>query len=229
MGVIRSPGISCSHPRWSPGEFSLFSRGVPAHISTELRIIELIEGVAETTASPLKIASGGILDRIGRRKWLTVGGDALSTVSKPLMRGRLVGLGRLVPLRRSDLQGAANGTPRRTGGRQHRRRAVQGLPADHGPLHARKLIRRPPGPPRAAGRAAGFEPPLRRTNHATSTSSSPSSGSGFFSKTGSGGNSLERRGRSTSRSNRLMARWVKRAAAARYARNPAKQVKAPSQ
>ena len=37
-------------------------------------VIGLIEGVAETTASLLKVASGRLSDRLGRRKWLAVAG-----------------------------------------------------------------------------------------------------------------------------------------------------------
>jgi MFS family permease len=47
--------------------------------------IGLIEGVAETTASLLKVASGWISDRLGQRKWLAVAGYALSTVAKPFL------------------------------------------------------------------------------------------------------------------------------------------------
>ena len=54
-------------------------------LGAQTGVIGLIERVAEPTASLLKIASGAILDRIGRRKWLSVGGDALSTASKPLL------------------------------------------------------------------------------------------------------------------------------------------------
>ena len=48
-------------------------------------VIGLIEGVAETTASLLKVVSGGISDRLGRRKPLVVLGYALSTVAKPFL------------------------------------------------------------------------------------------------------------------------------------------------
>ncbi len=44
-----------------------------------------IEGVAEGTASSLKIASGWLSDRVGRRKGLVVGGYALSTLGKALL------------------------------------------------------------------------------------------------------------------------------------------------
>jgi MFS family permease len=46
-------------------------------------VIGLIEGVAETTASLLKIASGWLSDRLGERKWLAVAGYGISTITKP--------------------------------------------------------------------------------------------------------------------------------------------------
>ncbi|GAB4504048.1 MAG: MFS transporter [Anaerolineales bacterium] len=48
-------------------------------------VIGLIDGVAETTASLLKIYSGALSDKLGRRKWLAVLGYALSTVAKPFL------------------------------------------------------------------------------------------------------------------------------------------------
>lgn len=48
-------------------------------------VIGLIDGVAETTASLLKIYSGALSDRLGNRKWLAVLGYGLSTVSKPFL------------------------------------------------------------------------------------------------------------------------------------------------
>src|ERR671912_220941 len=48
-------------------------------------VIGLIEGVAETTASLLKVASGGLADRFGRRKGLAVAGYAISTLAKTLL------------------------------------------------------------------------------------------------------------------------------------------------
>jgi MFS family permease len=47
--------------------------------------IGLIEGVAETTASVLKVFSGWLSDRLGRRKALAVAGYALSTIAKPFL------------------------------------------------------------------------------------------------------------------------------------------------
>ncbi len=46
-------------------------------------LIGLIEGVAEATASLLKVFSGWLSDRLRARKWLAVAGYALSAVSKP--------------------------------------------------------------------------------------------------------------------------------------------------
>jgi MFS family permease len=48
-------------------------------------VIGLIEGVAESAASLLKVVSGWLSDRIGQRKWLTVAGYSLSTTLKPIL------------------------------------------------------------------------------------------------------------------------------------------------
>ena len=48
-------------------------------------VVGLIEGLAETTASVFKIFSGGLSDRLGRRKLLTVLGYGLSTIAKPFL------------------------------------------------------------------------------------------------------------------------------------------------
>jgi len=47
-------------------------------------VIGLIEGVAESTASLLKVYFGGLSDRLGARKPLAVGGYLLSTVVRPV-------------------------------------------------------------------------------------------------------------------------------------------------
>ena len=47
-------------------------------------VIGLIEGVAESTASLLKVVSGGVSDRLGARKPLAAGGYALSALAKPI-------------------------------------------------------------------------------------------------------------------------------------------------
>jgi MFS family permease len=48
-------------------------------------VIGLIEGLAESTATLLKVASGYIADRVGRRKTLAVFGYGLSNFAKPLL------------------------------------------------------------------------------------------------------------------------------------------------
>lgn len=45
--------------------------------------IGMIEGVAEATASLLKLFSGWLSDKLGARKWLAVAGYTLSAISKP--------------------------------------------------------------------------------------------------------------------------------------------------
>jgi MFS family permease len=46
-------------------------------------VIGLIEGIAEATASLLKVFSGWLSDRLGARKWLAVSGYGLSALAKP--------------------------------------------------------------------------------------------------------------------------------------------------
>jgi MFS family permease len=46
-------------------------------------VIGLIEGIAEATASLLKVFSGWLSDRLGGRKWLAVSGYGLSALVKP--------------------------------------------------------------------------------------------------------------------------------------------------
>lgn len=53
-------------------------------LGVQTAIIGLIEGVAEATASILKLFSGWLSDKIGGRKWLAVAGYGLSAVTKPL-------------------------------------------------------------------------------------------------------------------------------------------------
>jgi MFS family permease len=48
-------------------------------------VIGLIDGIAETTASLLKLYSGALSDKLGQRKWLAVIGYGLSTLSKPFL------------------------------------------------------------------------------------------------------------------------------------------------
>jgi MFS family permease len=52
-------------------------------LGVQTGIIGLIEGIAEATASVLKLFSGWLSDRLGGRKWLAVAGYGLSAVTKP--------------------------------------------------------------------------------------------------------------------------------------------------
>lgn len=47
--------------------------------------VGLVEGIAETTASLLKLYSGGLSDWLGRRKPFAIAGYGLGAISKPLM------------------------------------------------------------------------------------------------------------------------------------------------
>ncbi|MBM3131354.1 MAG: MFS transporter, partial [Chloroflexi bacterium] len=53
-------------------------------LGVKMNIIGVIEGLAETTASLLKIFSGWLSDKLRARKWLAVSGYALSAIIKPL-------------------------------------------------------------------------------------------------------------------------------------------------
>ena len=52
-------------------------------LGVKTNIIGIIEGLAEATASLLKVFSGWFSDRLGARKWLAVLGYGISAVSKP--------------------------------------------------------------------------------------------------------------------------------------------------
>jgi len=54
-------------------------------LNAQVRNVGLIEGIAESTASLLRIFSGWLSDRLGNRKWLTVAGYSISMLSKPLL------------------------------------------------------------------------------------------------------------------------------------------------
>ncbi|HUI88669.1 MAG TPA: MFS transporter [Anaerolineales bacterium] len=62
---------------------------VPLYLANVLgvgtAIIGLVDGVAETTASLMKVYTGSLSDKLGQRKWLAVAGYALSTISKPFL------------------------------------------------------------------------------------------------------------------------------------------------
>src|SRR5512137_972341 len=62
---------------------------VPIFLSNVLGVnkslIGLIEGIAESTASLLKVFSGWASDRIGTRKWVMAAGYGISALSRPIV------------------------------------------------------------------------------------------------------------------------------------------------
>jgi MFS family permease len=52
-------------------------------LGVQTSIVGLIEGIAEATASILKLFSGWLSDKLGGRKWLAVAGYSLSAFTKP--------------------------------------------------------------------------------------------------------------------------------------------------
>ena len=54
-------------------------------LGINMAMIGLIEGIAESTASLLKVFSGWFSDRIGRRKSLMLAGYTISTLSRPII------------------------------------------------------------------------------------------------------------------------------------------------
>lgn len=67
--------------------FNLLPLFLAGSLGVRTNVIGVIEGVADTTASLLKVFSGWWSDRLGSRKWLAVAGYALSTLSKPFLYG----------------------------------------------------------------------------------------------------------------------------------------------
>lgn len=54
-------------------------------LGVRMAFIGLIDGVAETTSSLLKVYSGALSDKLGQRKWLAVLGYGISAISKPFL------------------------------------------------------------------------------------------------------------------------------------------------
>jgi len=52
-------------------------------LGVKMHIIGLIEGIAEATASLLKVFAGWLSDKLRQRKWLAVAGYGISTLAKP--------------------------------------------------------------------------------------------------------------------------------------------------
>jgi MFS family permease len=98
MHTRRSKLLPRLHPNiWilSAGSFltdvssEMLANLLPLFLTTVLgastAAVGLIDGIAESTASLMKVYSGALSDRLGKRKALTVAGYALSTLVKPLL------------------------------------------------------------------------------------------------------------------------------------------------
>jgi MFS family permease len=80
---------------------------IPLFVSTlgsGALILGVIEGVAETTASVLKLVSGILSDRLGKRKLLVVIGYSISSLVRPLT-GLVSAAWQIVPVRMADRVG----------------------------------------------------------------------------------------------------------------------------
>ena len=53
-------------------------------MGASMEAVGVIEGVAEATASIVKVFSGALSDRLGQRKWLTAFGYGLAAFTKPI-------------------------------------------------------------------------------------------------------------------------------------------------
>ncbi len=65
--------------------FNLLPLFLASALGVRTSVIGVIEGIADTTASLIKVFSGWWSDRLGSRKWLAVAGYGLSTVAKPFL------------------------------------------------------------------------------------------------------------------------------------------------
>ena len=54
-----------------------------AGFGASMAVVGLIEGIAEATASFIKVFSGALSDRLGKRKWIAAAGYALGAITKP--------------------------------------------------------------------------------------------------------------------------------------------------
>ena len=93
-------------------------------------IVGLLEGVAQTTASVLKLLSGRWADRGVRPRRLIFAGYGLSNLARPLIGlARRLGHRARPALSRSRREGHAHDAARRIGGRRRRRLAARAVPS----------------------------------------------------------------------------------------------------
>lgn len=125
-------------------------------LGTPVMAIGLIESVAETTSSIMKVFSGWLSDRLGRRKRLIVAGYTLSNLMKPLL-AIAPGWTSVLVLRWADRLGkgirtaprdaliADSSTSERRGRDFGVHRALDTVGAAIGPLAAWAILSRSPG------------------------------------------------------------------------------------
>ena len=109
-------------------------------LGVKTSVIGLIEGVAEATASILKLFSGWLSDRVGERKWLAVAGYGISALAKPFFYfASTWESGRGCALGRPRGQGHPHRAARCAGGRLGRSEAARaGLRLPPGRRHRRR-------------------------------------------------------------------------------------------
>src|SRR5262245_722449 len=65
--------------------YPLLPRFLTVVLGASVGFVGIVEGVAEATASLLKLVSGRLADALPRKKPLTVAGYSLSSLARPLM------------------------------------------------------------------------------------------------------------------------------------------------
>lgn len=97
MGRAEPPPTSSTRNVWAAGATSFFAdvsgemvqHLLPLFLANVLGVrvwaVGLVDGLAETTSSVLKLVSGRASDRLGTRKWLAVAGYGVSAGAKPFL------------------------------------------------------------------------------------------------------------------------------------------------
>ena len=112
-------------------------------MGASMEAVGVIEGVAEATASIVKVFSGALSDWLGQRKLLAALGYGLAALTKPIFPlAALARLGRGGALHRPRRQGHSRRAARRADRRHHAgRTARRGLRPAPGARHGRRLRR----------------------------------------------------------------------------------------
>jgi len=84
VGVWALGGVSLLMDTSSEMIHALLPIYLVSVMGASMEAVGIIEGVAEATAQIVKVFSGALSDRLGRRKWLTGVGYGLAALSKPI-------------------------------------------------------------------------------------------------------------------------------------------------